>query len=196
MLELRPPTRKSGRHAQARGDDAEDAVEALHASRAFEISEPGAWLIRRHARKTMTPQGWRHTAPQGPDFGGGVVRAGRAIACEIEVKFCERKVGKRGQLLAASLAFERFTDAEVKYLGACARAGGIAVVLVLAGVNVAYATWHAVPWRAIEGDVLAWRAASLLARREKELRASVTQLELEGWAVRARERYLQAEWLR
>ena len=75
-------------------------------------------------------------------------------------------------------------------------AGGIAVVLVLAGVNVAYATWHAVPWRAIEGDVLAWRAASPLSRREHGLRASVTQIELEAWSVRQRERYLQLEWLR
>lgn len=144
----------------------------------------------------MTPQGWRHTAPQGPDFGGGVVRDGRAIATEVEVKFCERKVGKRGALCAASLDFDRFTDAEVRYLGACARAGGIAVVLVLAGVNVALSTWHAVPWRAIERDVLAWRAASPLVRRELELRASVTQIELDAWAVRARERYLQTEWLR
>ena len=143
----------------------------------------------------MTPSGWRHTAPQGPDFGGGVVRDGRAIACEVEVKFCERKAGKRGGLLAASLTFDRFTDAEVRYLGACARAGGIAVVLVLAGVNVALSSWHAVPWRAIERDVVAWRAASPLVRRERELRASVTQLELDGWLVR-REQYLKAEWLR
>lgn len=193
VLTLSPPTKTSGRRAQARGDAAEAFVEQTHASAAFVQAEPDAWFIRRYARKVVGAKGVRFVAPQGPDFGGGVVRDGRAVPCEIEVKLCERTQLKRGGLSLARLDFERFTEAELRYLGACARAGGIAVVLVLAGVHPWVATWHAVPWRAIERDVLAWMKATPAERTG--LRASVSQKELDEWTVR-RETYLRAEWLR
>lgn len=191
---LSAPQRSGAHAAQSHGDSAESLVEQVHAGLPFQRVEPGAWFIRRYAQKKMTREGFRHTAPQGPDFGGGVVRDGVAIATEIEVKFCSRSPLKRGGLSAATLPFERFTDAELRYLGACARAGGLAVVLVLTGVNVAYATWHAVPWRAIEADVLAWQRASKAERGE--LAASVTGEQLAGWHVAKPEQYLRAGWLR
>lgn len=193
-LTLTAPQRSGARAAQSHGDAAEALVEQIHSGLAFQLAEPGAWFIRRFAQKKMTQAGFRHTAPQGPDFGGGVVRDGVAIACEIEVKFCARSPLKRGGLSAPKLPFERFTEAELRYLGACARAGGIAVVLVLTGVNVAYATWHAVPWRAIERDVHAWLAAPPTGRTE--LVASVTGEQLEAWRVVKPEMYLRAGWLR
>lgn len=191
---LSSPQRSGARSAQAHGDSAEALVEQIHAGLPFQREEPGAWFIRRYAQKKMTRDGFRYTAPQGPDFGGGVVRDGVAIACEIEVKFCARSPLKRGGLSAPSLPFERFTDAELRYLGACARAGGLAVVLVLTGVNVAYASWHAVPWRSIERDVLTWQHAS--KRERSELAASVTSEQLEAWRVSKPEQYLRAGWLR
>lgn len=192
-FELASPARSGAKRAQAHGDSAEALVEQIHAGLPFQRAEPGAWFIRRYAQKKMTRDGFRHTASQGPDFGGGVVRGGVAIACEIEVKFCARSPLKRGGLSAPSLPFERFTDAELRYLGACARAGGLAVVLVLTGINVAYATWHAVPWREIEADVLAWQRATKEERTK--LAASVTAEQLEAWHVKP-EQYLRAGWLR
>ncbi len=196
MLSLTPAERTSGRRAQARGDLAEAFVEQTHASDAFKRAEPGAWFIRRYARKVIGARGVRFTAPQGPDFGGGVVRDGVAIATEVEVKLCEPSVLKSGKPGTARLAFERFTEAELRYLGACASAGGLAVVLVLIGAHPWTATWHAVPWAAIAPRVEAWTKATPLARRELELPAGVLQQELDRWRVTKRETYLRAEWLR
>lgn len=196
MLTLTAPKQSSGRRAQARGDVGEDFVEAEHSGPAFQRAEPGAWFVRRYPRKVIGARGVRYAAPQGPDFGGGVHRNGVAVACEVEVKVCEPSMLKSGKAGSARLAFERFTEAEVKYLTACRRAGGLAVVLVLVGRHVTVASWHAVPWAAIERDVLTWSSMAGRERVELGIRAGVVQEELNAWRIERREMYLRADWLR
>ena len=155
-LALTTPSRRAvaGARAKRRGDDAEAIVERLHDSWGFRTRNPGAHLTRRHARTIVVSGKARNIGTQGPDFGGGAPaalwgRIGRAEWVEVEVKAVDPDVMRR-------LPFDRFTDAEVETLSACAKAGGVAIVLVLYGPLVA-PRWCAVPWSCLEERVRDWR---------------------------------------
>lgn len=160
-LQLLNPTKskrvEAGKRAQSRGDDAEDAVERLHANDWFRIANPGVRLTRRYA-KTIVKNGFAiPIKPQGPDFGGGgpahVFKrvADLGVWVECEVKFVDTARDPR-------LTFDRFTDAEVEILSACRKASGVAIVLVLIGRTVGTARWCPIPWGELEPLIAEHRA--------------------------------------
>lgn len=134
LKHTRPAPKK---HAQAIGDDGEDTVAAIHDLPVF----AERWhLVRRFARV----QAGIYTEPQGPDFSGW--RRGSGRHAEVEVKCVS----------TGRLAFDRFQPSQVKQLRACARDGGVAVVLILLGDHPQHIAWCAVPWSEIDGPYTAW----------------------------------------
>lgn len=132
----RPAPKK---HAQAIGDDGEDAAAFVHDLPVFRER----WhLVRRFARV----QAGIYTESQGPDFSGWCRKGGRHA--EVEVKCVE----------GGRLAFKRFQPSQVRQLRACARDGGVAVVLILLGDHPQRIAWCAVPWSEIDGPYAAWAA--------------------------------------
>lgn len=130
----RPAPKK---HAQAIGDDGEDAAAAIHDLPVFKER----WhLVRRFARV----QAGIYTECQGPDFSGWNRKSSRHV--EVEVK----------TVADGRLPFERFRPSQVSTLRACAHDGGVAVVLILLGDHPQRIAWCAVPWSEIDGPCAAW----------------------------------------
>ncbi len=171
--------------AQARGDDAEDAVEKEHKGLAFAKLYPGARLTRRYAKRIWRDGAMRTVAAQGPDFGGGVIVGGAALWCEVEVKAIDPRVAKR-------LPFENITTAEADLLSACSAAGGIAVVLILYGEFLVNAKWCPVPWAVIEPAYRAWLPFARDSRvKRSPVPASLPEATILAYAVKHRVEYLQ-----
>lgn len=152
----------SGRISQARGDDGEAAVEAYLAT--CELA--GLGVVRRRAGNTgRIVRGRYMRVRQGSDF-AGTLKGGRSI--HLEVKLLTD---------AERLPHSALRPSQRAELGRMAAVGGASVVVVLWGPLASRVS--VVPWRAIEGRVLAERRGSTELERWR-LPPRVLLLEAEG----------------
>jgi hypothetical protein len=155
----------SARARQAAGDRAEARADALHAR----CERAGVAWVRRISTHLRIVSGGRVVpTKKGTVDCLGMLRGGQAVA--VEIKSCSD----------GRLAFDRLPPHQRKELAAVEQFGGLALVLVIAPLEV-----YAVPWSVIARAIEAGACASLGPEALRPFRCDPREPYLAQWAAPA-----------